>query len=108
MEGAISSGLLKTLDRSIHSLSGSGEGTAGQHLDSLGLSDFSTGVDDFLSNFLELPSEVSELQHFSFDEGIPQLLYSSVDDGLVWLSVFEDVLTEGVKGGLRTVTRSCA
>jgi hypothetical protein len=61
MEGVVGSGLLETLNGGIHGLSGGGEGTAGQHLDLLCVSDFGAGVDDFLLGFEELPSEVSEL-----------------------------------------------
>jgi hypothetical protein len=61
MEGMISSGLLETLNGSVHCLSGSGEGTAGQHLDLLCVSDFSASVDDFLSGFKKFSGEVSEL-----------------------------------------------
>ena len=80
MEGAVGPGLFKAFSGGVHSVSGGGEGTSGQHLDLLGVSDFGTSVDDFLSSFLKRLSEVSELQYLSFDEGVPKLLYCSVDN----------------------------
>ena len=72
------------------------------------MSNFGAGFDDFLLGFLELLSEVSKLQHLSFNERVSQLLYGPVDDELVWLSELEDTLLKGVKGGLSAVARSCA
>ena len=83
MEGAIGPGLFETLDGSVHGLSGGGEGTTGQYFDLLHVSNFGASVDDFLLGFEKLLGEVSELQHFSFDEGVSQLLYGSVDNGLI-------------------------
>jgi hypothetical protein len=42
-------------------LAGSGKSTGGQHLDLLSVSNFGMGLDGFLSRFLELLGEVSEL-----------------------------------------------
>ena len=106
MEGTIGPGLLETLDGGVHGLSGSSESAAGQHFDLLRVSYFGAHVDDLLSGFEELSSEVSELSHFAFDKGVPQLLQCSVDDRLIWLPVFEDALSKGMKGGLRTVAGS--
>ena len=68
-------------------MAGGSEGAGGQHFDLLRMLDFGVSVDDFLMGFLKFLGEVSELQHFAFDEGVPQLLYGSVDDELVRLSV---------------------
>ena len=61
MEDTVGPGLLETLNGSVHSLSGGGEGTTGQRFDSLGVSDFGTSVDDLLLSLPELLGEVSEL-----------------------------------------------
>ena len=61
MEGAIGSGLLETLDRGVHGLSGGGEGAAGQHLDLLRVSDLGASFDNFPSGFEEFLGKVSEL-----------------------------------------------
>ena len=61
MEGAVSSGLLETIGGGVHGLSGCGEGTTSEHLNLLGMSNFGTGVDDFLSSLEEFLSEVSKL-----------------------------------------------
>ena len=107
MEGVIGSSLFEAIGRGIHGLSGSGEGTGGQHLHLLGVSDFGVGVDDLLLGLLKFLGEGSKLKNFSFDKGIPQLLHGSVDDDLVWLSGFENALSKGVERRVRTVTRSC-
>ena len=107
MEDAVGSSLLEAVDGGVYGLAGGGEGAGGQHLDLLCMSNFGARIDDFLSSFLELLSEVSELQHLSFDEGVSQLLYGSIDDRLVWLSGLEDSLAERVERGLRTIARSC-
>ena len=107
MEDAIGSGLFEMFGGSIHGLSCGGEGAAGQHLDLLCVSDFISGVDDFLAGLEEFLGEVSELQDLALDEGISQLLYGSIDDGLVGLPILEDTLAKGVERGLRTVARSC-
>ena len=106
MEGPVGSCLFESVDRGIHGLSSSGEGAGGQHLHLLGMSYFGAGVDDLLSDFLELVSEGSELKNFAFDEGVPQLVHRSVNKELVGLSGLEDALSEGIEGGLRTITRS--
>ena len=106
MEDSIRSSLFKTLDRGVDGLMSGGEGTSGQHLDLLRVSDCCLCVDNLLSGFLEFSSEVPELQHFAFDEGISKLLYGAVDDGLIGLSGFEDALPERIEGRLRTVARS--
>ena len=108
MESPIGSGLLETFDGSVHSLAGGGEGAGGQHFDLLCVLDFGTSVDNFLPSFLKFSSEVSELYHLSFDEGVSQLLYCLIDDGLVGLPGLEDVLTKGMERGLHTITRSCS
>ena len=108
MEDAVSSSLFEAFNRSVHGLSGGSEGASGQHLDLLGMSDFSVSVDDFLSGLLQFLGEVSKLQYFSFDEGVSQLLHGSVDDVLVGLSEFENALAKGIKGELRTIAGSCA
>jgi hypothetical protein len=107
MEGAVSSGLFEAVDGGVHCLAGGGEGASGQHFDSLCLSNFGTGLNDLLSDFLELLSEMSELPHLTFNEGISHLLYRSIDDGLIRVSGLEHSLTKGVEGRLRTVARSC-
>ena len=108
MEGAIGSRLFEAFDRGIHRLSGSSEGARGQHLDSLCVSYFGARLDNFLMGFLELLSEMSELRHFSFDEGISQLLYRAIDESVVRLSGFEDPLSKGVEGRLCSLAGSCA
>ena len=70
MKDAISSGLLEPLGGGIHCLSGSGKGTRGQRFDVLRVTDFGVSVDNFLSGFKELLSELSELEDLSFDERI--------------------------------------
>ena len=100
--------MLETFDGGVHGLAGSGKGTCGQYFDLLCMSNLRACVDDFLSGFLELLSEVSELQHLTFDKRVTQLLYGSVNDGLVWLSELEDSLAKGTEGGLRPITRPCA
>ena len=104
----VGSGLFEAFDGGVHGLAGHGEGAGSQHFNLLRVLDFGASVDDFLSGLLKLLGEVLELQHLSFDEGVPQLLYGSVDDELVRLSELEDALSKGMKGGLRTLTRSCA
>ena len=108
MEDAVRSSLFEAIRRCIHRLSGRGEGAGGEHLDLLHVSDASAGVDDFLSGFLEILRKSSKLLYFSFDEGVAQLLHGAVDDELVGLSRLKDLLVKRVKGGLGTVTRSCA
>ena len=108
MEDTVSPGLFESVDGGIHSLSCGSEGAAGQHLDLLRMADFGPSVDDFLLGFEELLSEVPELQHFSFDKGVPELLYSTINNELMRLSVLEDTLSKGVKRGLRTIVRSCS
>ena len=108
MEGAIGSGLFKTVGRGVHGLSSGSEGAGGQHFHLLGMSDFSAGVDDLLSGLLEFSGEGSKLKHFTFDEGVSRLLYGSVDDGLIGLSGLEDTLSKGVEGGMHTVAGSCS
>ena len=66
------------------------------------------GVDEFLPGFLEVLCKPSELLHFSFDEGIAQLLYGAVNDGLIGLSRLEDPLAKRIERGLGAVARSCA
>ena len=70
MEDAISSGLLKSLGGGIHDLSGGGEGTRGQRLNVLRVTDFGAGVDNFLSGFKELLGKLPELKDLSFNEGV--------------------------------------
>ena len=108
MEGAIGSGLFEAFDGSIHGLSCGSKGAAGQHLDLLRVLDFGASVNDFLSSLEEFLGEVPELQHFSLDEGVSQLLYGAVDNRLVGLSVLKNALSKGMKRGLRTIARSCS
>jgi hypothetical protein len=61
MEDAVGPRLFKAFNRGIHRLSGSGEGARGQHFDLLCVSNFVMRLDNFLTGFLELLSEVSEL-----------------------------------------------
>ena len=70
MEDAICSGLLEVISGCIHHLSGRGEGTSGEYLDVLCVSDAGTSIDDLLSGFLEVLRESSELLYFSFDKGV--------------------------------------
>ena len=106
MEGSVSPGLFESVDGGVHCLSGGGERAGSEDLDLLRVSDGVASVDDFLSGFLQFSSEVPELRNFAFDEGISQLLYGSVDDGLVSVSRFEYALSKGIKRGLRAVARS--
>jgi hypothetical protein len=62
--------LFEALGGSVHHLAGSGEGAGGQHFDLLRVSNFGACLDDFLTCFLELLSEVLELHHLAFDEGV--------------------------------------
>ena len=107
MEGSISSGLLEPVDGGVHGLPGGGKCAGGQHLDLLRVSDRAAGIDDSLSGFLQLSSEVSELGYFAFNKGISQLLYSSINDALVGMPGFKDALSKGIEGRMRTVARSC-
>jgi hypothetical protein len=59
---------------------GSDEGAGGQHLNLLGMADFSARVDHFLLGLEELLGEVSELKDFSFNEWVSQSLYCSIDE----------------------------
>ena len=108
MKGAVGPGLFEAFDRGVDSLAGGGEGTSGQHFDLLCVSDFGTSVDDFLSSLLKLLGEVSKLQRLAFDEGVPKLLYRSVNEELVRLSRLENALSKGVEWGLCTIAGSCA
>ena len=98
MQDTVGSGLFELLDRGVHGLTSSGESTSGQYFDLLCMSNLSTHLDDFLARFLEFLGEVSELQHFSFDEGIPRLLHCSVDDSLVRLPKLENSLPKRCEG----------
>ena len=108
MENTIRSSLFETIRGLIHRLSSSGEGTGGKHFDLLRMSDTGTGVNDLLSGFLEVLRESSKLLYFSFDEGVTQLLYGAINDGLIGLSRFEDPLAKRIEGGLGPVAGSCA
>ena len=72
------------------------------------MSDTSTSVNEFLSGFLEVLRKSSKLLYFSFDEGVAQLLYGVVDDALIGLSRFKDLLAKRIEGGLGAIARSCA
>ena len=50
---------------------------------------------------------MSKLGHFSFNERISQLLYGSVDDGLIGMSGLKYALPKGIEGGLCTLARLC-
>ena len=106
MEGAIGSCLFESCGRGVHSLLGGSEGTGGQHLDLLGVADLGVCVDHLLPGFQEVLSELSELKDFSFDEQVPQSLNCVINELLVWLSMFEDVLTKGMERGLSAISRS--
>ena len=106
MERTISSCLLESCRQSIHSLTGCDEGASGQHLDLLGVVDFSAGIDHLLLSFEEFLGEVSELKDFSLNERISQSLHHVVDKLLVRLSILEDTLTKGVEWRLGAVSRS--
>ena len=108
MEDLVSPGLFESVDGGVHGLSGGGERTGSQYLDLLRVSDGGAGINDFLSGFLQLTGEVSELRYLAFDEGVSQLLYCSIDDELVRVSHFEYSLLKGIEGGLRTIARSSA
>ena len=105
VEGAVSSCLFESRGRGVHSLSSGRKGAGSQHLDLLSVLDFGSSVDDFLLRLEEFLGEVSELEHFTFDKWVFQLLYGSVDELLVRSSILEDALTKGMKGGLRTIAR---
>ena len=47
-----------------------------------------------------------ELGHLAFDKGVSQLLYGTIDDGLIVVSRLEYTLSKGIERGLRTVTGS--
>ena len=108
MKGTIRSRLFKAISGHVHCLSSSGEGAGGEYFDLLRVSDASASVNDFLSGFLEVLRESSELLYLSFDKGVAQLMYSMVDDRLVGLPRLEDPLAKRVEGGLGAVARSCA
>ena len=107
MKGPIGSCLFDSVDGGIHCLSSSGEGTGGQYFHLLGVPHFGTSVDDFLSSLLELAGEGSKLKDFAFNEGIPQLLHGSVDDGLIGLARLKDALPKGIERGVCAVARPC-
>ena len=87
-------------------MAGCNEGASGQHLDLLGVTDFSMSIDHFLLGFEELLGEVTELKDFSFDKRVSQSLYRMVDELLVRLSIFEEMLTKGMERRLGAVSRS--
>ena len=72
------------------------------------MSDAGASVDDLLSCVLEVLRKLAKLLHFSFDEGIAELLDGAVDDELIRLPRFKDPLTERVERGLGAVARSRA
>ena len=92
----------------VHGLSGGGKRAGSQHLDLLRVSDSGTGIDGLLLGLLQLSSEVPKLRYLSFDKGISQLLYGSVDNRLIGVPRFEYALSKGIEGGLHTVARSSA
>ena len=49
---------------------------------------------------------MSELGHLAFNKRVSQLLYGTIDEGLVGVSHLEDPLSKRIEGGLRTVMRS--
>ena len=106
MEDAIGSRLFEACGGGVHGLSRGGKGAGGQHLDSLGLSNFGTGVDHLLSGFKEFSGELSKMENFTFDEWVPQSSYGSVDKLLIRLSMFEDSLAKGMEWRLSAVARS--
>ena len=99
--------LFDSVGGGIHCLPSSGEGTGGQYFHSLGVPHFSASVDDFLLSLLKLAGEGSKLKDFAFDEGIPQLLHGSVDDGLIGLARLKDALPKGVERGVCAIARPC-
>ena len=106
MEGAIGSGLLEPISGCVHGLSGSSERTCSQRLDVLGVTYLRASVNDFLSSFEELLSEVSELEDLSVDERVAESPYCAIDNRLVRLSVLEYALLERRERGLGSVARS--
>ena len=70
MKCAVGPGVFESLRGLIHCLASGGEGACGQYFDLLCVSNFGAGVDNLLADFLQFLGELSELQHFSFDEGI--------------------------------------
>ena len=99
--------MFETIGGFVHRLSGSGEGAGGEYFNLLCVSDASASVNDLLSSFLEVLCESSKLLHFAFNEGVAQLLYGAVDDGLVRLSRLEDPLAKRIEGGLGAVAWPC-
>jgi hypothetical protein len=70
------------------------------------MSDTGTSVDDFLSSLLEVLGESSKLLYFSFNEGVAQLVYCTIDNLLVGLSRLENPLAKRIEGGLGAIARS--
>ena len=106
MEGAVGSRLFEACDGGVHCLLSGGEGASGQHLDSLGLTDFGAGIDHLLSSFEEFSSELSKVEDFPFNKWVPQSSYGPVNELLIWLSVLEDSLMKGMKWGLGAIAGS--
>ena len=98
--------MFEAIDGRVHGLSGGGERASGQHLDLLGVPNCISGVDDLLSDFLQVLGEGAKLGYLAFDEGVSQLLYGAIDDGLVGMARLKYSLSEGVERGLRTIARS--
>ena len=108
MEDSISPGLFETTSGFVHSLSGGGEGTDSQQFDLLRVSETGAGINDLLSRVVKVLRETAKLLHFSFDEGVTELLDGAVDDGLIRLARLEDPLAKRIEGGLGTIAGSCA
>ena len=100
--------MFEAVGRCVHGLSSGSEGTDGQYLDLLRVSDASASVDDLLSCVVEVLRKSAKLLYFSFDERVAKLLYGAIDDRLVRLSRLEDPLVKRIEGGLGAVARSCA
>ena len=106
VEGTIGSRLLEAIRGSIYGLPSCGECAGGQHLNLLCMTDFESSVNCFLSSFKELLSEMTEVQHLSVDEWVFKGMQGSIDQLLIWLSIFKKPLMKGMERGLCTIAGS--
>ena len=70
MKGLVSSCLFGAFGGSVNDLMSGGEGAGHQHFNLLGVTNFSTGIDHFLSCLLEFLGQLSKLEDLSFDEWV--------------------------------------